>query len=377
MARKGKNNPNQGELELEPEEKDPPKPYNQRQEVMDRMARERQEALQEGLEEKPASIDSIPDDREELEAEPAGEVAEVTDEPGKNLSGEENPDIQEQGNKKTGKQKDSPVFEREGKQYIRLRVDGQDTEVPLDDALTKLQKEQAAEHRMWEAHQRNAALDEKQRQLENMAKSLDERFAALQQVQSQNQPSPNGDAGQSTDLDAQVQRLLDGLYEGNEEDAKESFKALLAAQSKSVAPQPVPDTRKFVDEAVGEFERRQKQRELAQALNTFKSEFPDIAGDEVLFDAADKFTIQVAKEHPDWSELDVMREAGKRAMAYSPNREETEKEDPFKARQERKRAAPKPIASLSERARVGEEPQKPMTRAEIIENMRKQRGQAY
>ena len=103
----------------------------------------------------------------------------------------------------------------------------------------------------------------------------------------------------------------------------------------------------------------------------FDSEYPDVAGTPELRAVADNRTIDLTQKNPDWSPKQIMQEAAESTRQWakeflSPNTNE---------RVARKQKIVQHPKATNASARLGEEEPVPETAADIIEEMKRVRGQ--
>ena len=114
------------------------------------------------------------------------------------------------------------------------------------------------------------------------------------------------------------------------------------------------------------------QKSLEDAVKWFDSEFPDVAGTPELRAVADNRTIDLTQKHPDWSPQQIMQEAAESTRQWakeflSPNKNE---------RAERKKRIVQHPKAARASSKIGEDEPVPQTASDIIEEMKKVRGQA-
>ena len=113
------------------------------------------------------------------------------------------------------------------------------------------------------------------------------------------------------------------------------------------------------------------QKSLEDAVKWFDSEYPDVAGTPELRAVADNRTIELTQSNPDWSPKQIMQEAAESTRQWakeflSPNKNE---------RVARKQKIVQHPKATNASARLGEEEPVPETAADIIEEMKRVRGQ--
>ena len=261
----------------------------------------------------------------------------------------------------------SPVYERDGKQYVKVKINGQEVEATLEQALRRAQIN-------WAADVRLEAVSAKERTIEQRERAIKDKELALSNKMSQSSTTSSG-ATPDADLDSEVNELVHGLFQGDEKQAKDTLKKVLARRTTATA-QPVNEDA-IVEKAVGTLRRESQQQaearqrqQLLAAIDTFQAEHPDIAADPVLAAAWDAETARLSKTNPDKSLVDIAREAGKNIQtrlvkAATPNQ----------SRVDKKREAGVAAKGNQRSASTGQDAPPPKTREQVIANMRKARGQ--
>lgn len=261
------------------------------------------------------------------------------------------------------KEPEKEWYERDGKAYMRLKVDGQEQEIELSKVKATAQKNLAADRRLAEAAAREQGLQERER-------ILLQRETALQQVQSK----PPEVSGASDDVEAKVESTLDAIYSGDEDAAKKALIELMAGRQQPTQAGLTPDdidnrVRQATQAAIAQ---QEKQRQLNSAVKRFQTEFNDIAGDPELWRMADNYTIDVANEHPDYEPYQIMQAAGNKVRDWLKQH----RTDPsLSDRTERKRQAMRTVAGASRPAQLGKDEPPAKTRSNVLDDMRRARGQ--
>ncbi|MFT6550477.1 MAG: hypothetical protein ACJA1I_000505 [Zhongshania marina] len=251
-------------------------------------------------------------------------------------------------------------YERDGKAYMRLKVDGEEQEFDLGKVKATAQKNLAADKRLAEAANRERAIEERER-------LLLQRESAAQQVQSK----PPVVTGASDDVEAKVDSTLNAIYSGDEAAAKKALIELLAGrQQPTQAPDDLDNrVRQAASAAIAQEERK---RELNSGVSRFKTEFNDIASDPELWGMADRYTLDIVKEHPDYDPYQIMQAAGNKVRDWlKTHRGDASLSD----RTQRKRQAMGTVGGANRPASLGKDEPAPKTRGNVIEDMKRARGQ--
>lgn len=258
------------------------------------------------------------------------------------------------------------IFEKDGKQFVRLKAYGQVEEVPLDVALRRAQKDVAAEKKLKEAIERERRA------------AASEQLAAqrLQSVKPVGTLQSEVQAGPPADLLTEVKEALKQHYDGDVENAAERLAKVLAGrqQATPISPEQIAaQVRADLQRDAAVQRKAKEEADQLSAFETFEEKFGDIVSNPRLFAYADAEVTLLMQQDPSLSIEQAFIKAGEtvRAMAQPAP-------PPIDPRLQAKRSAPKPInasriASVSTQI---EPPPKPLTHADVIARMRATRGQA-
>ena len=271
----------------------------------------------------------------------------------------------------------APMWRDGDSWYTTIKVDGEDIAVPFDDLKSSHQKDKASQKRFEEAAEYGRRIQEREAQLnayvQNMQRS--------QQAPRQAPPSKDAEPAQeqpdeSPDL---IKKYHEALYEDDADKAAELFKALTNRGRSQPATQNVEEV---VHEVLGrtiaqqraQSERQQQwayQKSMEDAVKWFDGEYPDIAGVAELRSIADNRTIDLTREHPDWSPQQIIQEAAETTRQWAKEYLSPEKNE----RATRKRKIVQQPKSASASSRIGEDEPAPQSTQDIINDMKKARGQ--
>lgn len=272
-----------------------------------------------------------------------------------------------EGSKKDG---DAELFgdepEKPAKETRKIRVDGEDRDIDLDDVIAEgikaLQKESAAANRLREASLTQKALEQRSQEIEALAIELQE-----QQDRIQGEKLSEEDASALNAAAGEVYEKI--LFDHSKEDAVEALKKLVTGRHgttqdrQSIIAEATRIARLEVQKAEAIRAEAAEERERERAIAVFRDEFKEVVADPELYRLADLKTLDVQKEHPDWGLDSILKEAGKRVMAWR---------NPSLDRRDMKRGL-KNISGTSGRA-PAQEQQRPKTASELIAEERKARG---
>jgi|2_EtaG_2_1085320.scaffolds.fasta_scaffold06167_1 hypothetical protein len=241
------------------------------------------------------------------------------------------------------------IVEHNGQQMFKTLVDGQEVLVPLDRARAQLQKHEAAEVRLQIAANRSRNLDEREEQIRVNEAALHNRSANIHE----DLPS-NPDVGDQEDLRNGAREVISSMFSDTEEEAADKLVNFITDKI-SGSPQTPVETGTLVDaaadRAVEKIDERDTAKDAVSGYEQFQKDYPDIMADQNLFLVADTMTDEIAREHPDWVQSQVMAEAGKRTREWAGGNKPSEDltvENDLNDRQDRKDdLVPMPSAAAS------------------------------
>ena len=266
----------------------------------------------------------------------------------------------------------SPVWFDGERWLTKVKVDGNEIEVPFDDLQNSHQKDRASQQRFEQAAQYGRQIQSREQQLN----------AHIQQLQRQQRMAqqPSQDAAEevedSSDL---IKKYHEALYEDDSEKASDLFKTL----TDKGRVQATPNVQEVVNQEIGrQFNQMQKQAEqqkqwayhksLEDSVKWFESEFPDVAEAAELRAIADNRTVTLTQEHPDWTPHQIIQEAAESTREWAKSFLEPDKQN---ERVDRKRKIVKHPKAASGSAQIGDDDPVPQTPAQIIDEMKRARGQ--
>lgn len=307
---------------------------------------------------------SLPGSTEDLPAL-YGTKDDPWDETGSKAVGEQQDDQQ---SAQAEQSKSSPIYERDGEQYMRIKVNGEEREVPLAQVQVTMQKHTAADLRLQQASERLREVEARERHLQQQA----------QQIQQQQRlPVPGVDGADSEALMADARAIIDGLYEGDTDSATEKLAQLLAGrQAPTLDPHMIQQQAEQA--ALRTIEQREYMSDLTKGQEQFAAEFPAIVADDRLFTMADQATIRLSQENPNWSPTKVLMEAGKQVDGWlKSQRGEGQQPAAILSSREANKQQLKPLPA-SQRNAAHVPPREPVVDSSptgVIARMRGMRGQ--
>jgi hypothetical protein len=313
---------------------------------------EPEEVEEEGEEE--TQGDEINQNNEDIEGDPLNEE--------EGNEGEEEPEVEEV--------EDAEEVEEE--ELVTIKVDGEELQVPkakvYERGIQALQKQESADKKLEEANRRIREADLYEQSIRQKVE------ASMRSAQEQNQDAPLSNE-QDVDIKAAAKRAVALILDGEEDEAAEIL-AEQMGRGKSATPVDV-------DTIVAQTEARVQQRiAYNKAVESFKSQYKDIAQDRFLWAKADAETNVVHAEHPDWDLEQVILEAGKRVQDWvdslSGGKGESANQEVEQSRN-RKREQKRTTENLKSANARKQARQKapPPTKSEIVAKMRKSRGIEY
>ena len=269
-------------------------------------------------------------------------------------------------------QNPSPVWFDGERWLTKVKVDGNEIEVPFNDLQNSHQKDKASQQRFEQAAQYG-------RQIQAREQQLNAHIQQLQQQQRMQQQPPQDAAEEVEDSSDLIKKYHEALYEDDAEKASDLFKTL----TKQGRTQATPNVQEVVNQEIGrQFNQMQRQAEqqkqwayhksLEDSVKWFESEYPDVAGAAELRAIADNRTVTLTQEHPDWTPQQIIQEAAESTREWAKSFLEPDKQN---ERVSRKRKIVQHPKAASASAQIGEDDPVPQTPAQIIEEMRRVRGQ--
>jgi len=238
---------------------------------------------------------------------------------------------------------EAPDEEPEEEEYVTIKVDGEERTVPLSDVIDagrrSLQKESAADKRLAEASE--------------LLKAAKEKVSG----EPGEEPDPSEGQDGTDDIGHKLERALYG-------DDGEVAEIVNELASKIDQRGDTTDENDLIEKAVIEVERR-------SAMSDFKSDekYAKINEDKALFRRWDTETAILREENPDWPLLRIAREAGDRINNMVGN------VTTASALDAKRRATKMQVKSSVNTRSQGEPEYKPKTPSEIVEEIRRARGQ--
>ena len=277
--------------------------------------------------------------------------------------------------------KPDPVWQEGDDWYTTIKVDGEEIKVPFSDLKSSHQKDRASLKRFEEAAEYGRRVQNREAQLNSYVQQMQQK-QQMQRQQQMRPPSQDAEPEQEQPDDSPelIKKYHEALYEDDADKAAELFKAL--TNKGRSEPAATPNVDQAVQQALQRAMAQQHaqnqrqnqwayQKSLEDAVKWFDNEYPDIANTPELRAVADNRTIELTQSNPDWSPQQIMQEAAETTRQWakeflSPNKNE---------RAERKKKIVQHPKATNASARLGEEEPVPETASDIIEEMKRVRGQ--
>jgi|TARA_R100001530_G_scaffold118628_1_gene85768 hypothetical protein len=260
---------------------------------------------------------------------------------------------------------ESPIWHDGEEWKTRIKVDGQELEVPFDSLKGSHQKDQASQKRFEVAAAKERQLIAREQQINQYVANLNSR-------------PPQQDAaeeGEVSDVDDIVEKYHSALFE---DDAQEAAR-LLKTLSNSGRGNATQNVEEVVRRAITSYDQSKKaevekvhrlqyQRSLEEAVRSFEEDFPDIAESPELRTVADNKTVTLTQENPDWTPAEIIKAAAEYTRDWAGTMPKSN------GRFERKKKIVRQPRSALASANIGSD-EAPMTPSEIVQEMKKARGQ--
>ena len=270
----------------------------------------------------------------------------------------------------------SPMWKDGDSWYTTIKVDGEDISVPFDDLKSSHQKDKASQKRFEEAAEYGRRIQEREAQLNAYVQNMQRSQQAPQQAPPSKDAEPEQE--QPDDSPDLIKKYHEALYEDDADKAAELFKSLTNKGRSEPATQNVEEV---VQKVLGrtlaqqraQTERQQQwayQKSLEDAVKWFDDEYPDIAKVPELRAVADNRTIDLTLKNKDWTPQQIMKEAAESTRQWAK-----EFFSPSNERVTRKKRIVQHPRAASASSKIGEDEPVPETASDIIEEMKRVRGQ--
>lgn len=234
---------------------------------------------------------------------------------------------------------------------LRTKVDGEEHEETLEKISRSYQKGAAGDKRLQEAAIIKKQLEDKERELTQREKDFIDKAQQLE----------DNDEGLSDDAQkALAGKLVNALMDADEDTAAELLGSIFPKKAE------LPNIDKEIEFRL---EKRDKERaaqkwseDVKASVERFQEEYKDLAADTFLNDMVDRRTIINQQENPKASPWEIVKQSADEVRDWLNKKAGT------------KTAKPSPPTPASGRSVIKEE-SKPKTRADVIADMKRSRGQ--
>lgn len=248
------------------------------------------------------------------------------------------------------------VEEEDTPQLVRVKVEGQEMELPIDEVVKGYQKDATASQRLEQAHR-------ERQELEQLRQQLEEEKARFEQAQEKpvEEDQPSTDAEEARRI---YESLQDAFEVGDQEEGVKAIEELLNGRTNAIPEQVDKD--QIVNEAT---QHALQQIQYENAHQAFLSENEVIANDPVLY----QMTMNVLKETVPLSQTyhEAFAKAGENVKQWVSGLQKPQETTDKLERKKNMAKEPSKAGSVA----TPRPEEKPETRADIIANMRKERGQ--
>ena len=287
---------------------------------------------------------------------------------------ESSEELSEEGVEEEIQQEDpkSPVWQTNDGQWVTsVKVNGEEVQVPFEGLKTSHQKDVASQRRFEAAAQKERFLQEKEQQLRNY----------VMQLKAQQSSPPQEGEEEVPDTDSYKEKVKEyhqALYEDDADKAEELLQTLTTGRADAT-----PNVEEAVNKALNQAFARQQvaqarqqqqvyEKSVKEAVSWFESEYPEIANTPELRAIADNRTVTIMKERPDMAPGHIIQAAAEYAREWANLNLSNGKSNERSARKKRIVSEPKQARKT---AKIGEDEEQEKTPSQVIEDMRKSRGQ--
>lgn len=250
----------------------------------------------------------------------------------------------------------APAPADQAERMLKVKVGGQEMELPESEVIKGYQKDSYADQRLREAADRLKEVEERERQLE-----LQRQASPPESTE----PTPT-----SVDAATLAQQIVDGIAEGDYESAVQTLTQALATAQPGVST-PVVDEAKVAELVERANSNREYELDKQKANQIFEEQYADLVEDDDKFAIAQGYYSQevAAGKKPSEAALAAGERMRKLFPAPAPP------PDPMKERQERKQGIDTiiPATGVVQSSATTETATDPRS---VIEEMKRLRGQS-
>lgn len=275
----------------------------------------------------------------------------------------------------TGEEPEAPFYEKDGQYYTKIKVDGEERELTFEELRASAQKDRASYKRFEDATRKLQEVEAREAALEK------ERV----KMATQQPAEPKRPAVAVEDVEATVEELYDAYSFDSEEDVKEKLRKLLSGgahlnadesgRGDTSTPVDLDAVRNEVRATIEEDRAKELETQRLAAVAQWEIDYSDVAESEELRNIANIKSAQLYSDDPSRHPADILDEAGKFARRWKAAQGEIPTGD-VEERQARKKSIPAPVRSSGRAAQRQKVPEARQTRADVVAEMARQRGQA-
>jgi len=273
-----------------------------------------------------------------------------------------------------------PVYEKDGKYYTKIIVNGVEEELDFDTVKASAQKDRAS----FERFQAAAAKEQ-----ELVAREAKLRAAETQQAVKS--IAPEQSSMTAAEIDDTVDKVYDSLAYADEETVRAELAKIVSgqAQPQSAAGREEVSTQNEPVDVQAEVEAALERKAVADwessrqaAVAQWEIDYADINDDEALRTFANEESARIATANPQQPIIETLKQAGEKAREWRDFQAgkapvvDTSAGIDIESRTEKKRSAAAPVRANSAAASRKVEEDRPKTRSEVVADIRKGRGQA-
>lgn len=248
---------------------------------------------------------------------------------------------------------------------VRVKIDGQETDVPLQQVLAQYQKSNAADMRLEEAAKKHRQLAEWEAKLRQYEQDR------TQTSDTPKASSTDAPTGVNEDTVAALAKALQ--YDG-EDEVKAALKGVLEQFKKEASPnKPDIDPSAIASAVEAKLQAKAFEQARIAAVQRFNSEFQDIAADPALHALADAETVRLFNDGHSRDPWEILRQSGENVRAWRGRISNVGASEDHRV--EAKRMATRVPTQRTMRGTLAAT-EKPETRADVFAEMRRARGQS-
>lgn len=255
----------------------------------------------------------------------------------------------------------SPVYQRDGQSYVKLKVDGEEVERTIEQVIAANQKHESADLRLNEAAVERRRLQQIEQQLQQREKQIN-----AHADQSKLKQLSDKDAAFNKEMIAEHRQAL---MDGDDHKADELMHKMLTKGREQATPEI--NIAKITQEAEQRVVTRLQQADYSAQVNainaSFEKKYSDVVEDEKVYSVAKQFAENLRANNPDKPLDEIMNESGEHARQWVKS---IQNKASNANRSERKKTSARSISGINQSANIGKDKPAPLSKSQIIANMR-------